>query len=812
MSSSGGIAPSVLQTLEFPAALELVAAHAAGPLGAARVRSRTPATDAASIRDALAQVAELAGFLLTDESLAAAPVPDLQPVLDLLAVPGSVLEGPMFGDCAAALAAARVIGTDLSRLAERLPRTAVLLAPLPPKTIDARLKASIGPDGAVLDGASRELAKARQHVRDARDALVARLESLLRSLETSERSPDAAVTVRNGRYVIPVRGSGRSRVGGIVHDESATRATLFIEPPEAIELGNELRAAELEEQRQVQRVLRELTDLLRPHTGLLAAAWEMCIAFDDLCARARYAMETNGFVPAIDDGPLRIRQGRHPLLVAGSSVVVPCDLELAPDEFTVLVSGPNTGGKTVFIKVVGLLSLLAQSGVIPPLGPGSSLPVFHTMFADIGDNQSIAASLSTFAGHVRALRAILDGAGPGTLVLLDEIGSGTDPAEGGALAAAVLRALTRRRAITLATTHLGALKRLATETVGVANASLQFDADTLTPTYRLLKGVPGRSYGIAIARRLGVPEDVLAEAQAAVPGDERALDALLADVEARGRALEERSRDVEASADRLRLDQESTTARAALLSEKEKEIRDRERHLDRGARDQARAYLLEARKRVEEALGMARAAVDEATAREARRLVEQAIAETKESERADAKAAPGDVAVGDRVRTPEGMVGTVAEIRGDGSILLLVNNVRVVLAPGAPLGPAAAPGSAALAASPTRARATHTAAATSGPRRPPRAASPPAGADLGSQSSEVDFRGMRVDELEDALNHALDEAILSDFPYLRIIHGKGTGALRQRVREVLERDPRVKSFAVAPANQGGDGVTVVEFA
>src|SRR6266566_5238652 len=259
-------------------------------------------------------------------------------------------------------------------------------------------------------------------------------------------------------------------------------------PREIIELVNELRAAEAAEQREVLRVLRELTDLLRPQRDTIAAAWEMCIAFDELCARARYAVEVNGFVPEIG-GQLKIKSGRHPLL----SFAVPFDLELAPDEFTILVSGPNTGGKTVLIKAVGLLSLLAQSGIVPPIGPHSSLPVFTEAFADIGDRQSIAASLSTFSAHVAALRAILDGAGAGSLVLLDEIGSGTDPAEGGALAAATLKALTRRKAITLATTHLGALKQLAAETVGIVNASLQFDAETLTPTYRLLKGVPGRS-------------------------------------------------------------------------------------------------------------------------------------------------------------------------------------------------------------------------------------------------------------------------------------------------------------------------------
>src|SRR6185503_6304500 len=362
---------------------------------------------------------------------------------------------------------------------------------------------------------------------------------------------------------------------------------------------------------------------------------------------------------------------------------VPFDLELAPDEFTILVSGPNTGGKTVLIKAVGLLCLLVQSGVIPPIGPQSSLPVFTEVFADIGDRQSIAASLSTFSAHVAVLRAILERAGAGSLVLLDEIGSGTDPAEGGALAAAVLRALTRRRAVTLVTTHLGALKRLATETVGVVNASLQFDAETLTPTYRLLKGVPGRSYGLAIARRLGIPADVLDEAANAVPDAERALDALLAEVEARGRELEQRTRDLDASVERLHTDQDSVTAREALVAARENDVKQRERAGEKAAREQARAYLLEARKRVEEALGVAR---------EARRLVEEAIAEAKEFERSEREASGrADVTAGDWVRTETGARGKVAEIRGDGSVVLLVNNVRLVLPPGARLSRADAP-------------------------------------------------------------------------------------------------------------------------
>jgi len=750
MTVGGGVAPSVLETLEFPAALEGVAAHAAGPLGAARVTRRSPATDPDAIRAALAQVAELAALLLTDDAIRAEPVPDITAALELLGVPGSALEGAALARLGGALAAARIVAGDLARLAAEAPRTAALRVAPPPKELEQRLAVSLDADGQVQDGASRTLARARRAVREARARLVKQLDAMLAALDPTDRAPDAAVTVREGRYVIPVRSTARARIGGIVHDESATRATVFIEPPEVIELGNALRAAELDEQREVLQVLRDLTELLRPHRDAIAAAWEMCVAFDDLCARARYAVEVNGFAPAIGTGPLEIRNGRHPLLVGGE-VVVPFDLVLAPDECTVLVSGPNTGGKTVLIKAVGLLALMAQSGIIPPIGPHSTLPVFTGVFADIGDRQSIAASLSTFSAHVAVLRDILERAAAGSLVLLDEIGSGTDPAEGGALATAVLQTLTRRRAVTLATTHLGALKQLAAETVGIVNASLQFDGETLTPTYRLLKGVPGRSYGLAIARRLGIAGDVLEIAERAMPKAERELDALLATVEARARELDAREQELAARDQSLRGDAEKVDARAAELAAGEREVKARAQSLERQAREQARAYLLEARKKVEDALGRARAAVDEATAREARRLVEQAIDET--------------AGEGAGEKTREGWM----------SLEELKRARRGSASPNLPQPP------------PTSTARSLTAA------------------------TEISLIGLRVAEAEPLLVKALDDAVLADLPYLRVVHGKGTGALRQFVHDVLSADPRVKRFGFAPPNQGGHGVTLVEF-
>ncbi len=791
MSAGSGIPTPVLETLEFPSALERVAAHAAGPLGAARVRNRTPLHDGAAIRDALAQVAELAAQLLTDDTLRAEPVSDIADALAVLRIPGSVLEAMALAELGMTLGAVRTVGAMLGRLERAAPRTAALKTPALPKQLEIRLTESIAPDGAVLDAASRELARARKAVRETRQRLVARLERLLGDLDPQDRAPDAAVTLRGGRYVIPVRSTARGRVGGIVHDESATRATVFVEPPEVIEVGNELRACEAEEQREVLHVLRELTDLLRPHRDALAAGWEMCIAFDDLCARAQYAVLVNGFTPEIGGGPIKIRGGRHPLLVGGEMVVVPFDLELAADEWTVLISGPNTGGKTVLIKAVGLLCLLTQSGVIPPIGPHSRLPVFVRVFADIGDRQSIAASLSTFSAHVATLRDILAHADGQSLVLLDEIGSGTDPAEGAALAAATLRSLTRRHAVTLATTHLGALKRLATESVGIVNASLQFDADRLAPTYRLLKGVPGRSYGLAIARRLGVAADVLADAEHAVPDAERALDALLAAVEAKAQALAVRERALTDAETATREEATRLAARGTTLGERERETARRERTQDARAHEQARAYLLEARKTVEAALGQARAAVDEATAREARRMLERAIAEAKDDGWADGRMdGLHEVRVGDRVRTTGGTVGFVQELRADGAVVIEAGAVRIVARP-------------------------ETVATFEGSapevRRAPAASAHPSIRPSADAASEVSLRGLRADEAESQLSRALDAAVLADLPHLRIIHGKGTGALRDLVQRLLEADPRVARWGFPPANQGGSGVTVAEF-
>jgi len=777
--------------LDLDQVLDVVAGHARGPLGAERVRRRRPHDDPVVARLELAPVAELLTLWDRGVVIDVPPVPEVGPVLARLRVEGSVLNGVELAALKQSLAAARIAVAELKRIETEAPLVAALAVPLPDRKLDQRLADAINDEGEVLDTASPALFRARREIHAARDRLVKKLETVLRNLDGQAAPAGAQVTIRGDRYVIPIRRDSRQRPEGIVHDESASHGTLFVEPTAAIESGNALRAAVVEAEREELKVLRELTERARPDAGLLAAAHAMCVAGDDLVARVRYAHEVKAAVPTIGSDRLVLVRARHPLLLARGLDVVPFDLSLEPGERTLLISGPNAGGKTVLLKTVGIAVQLAQSGIVPPVGPGTMLPVVDRVFADIGDHQSIAADLSTFSAHVVAVRQILATAGPDTLILMDEIGSGTDPAEGGALASAVLRSLTSRGARTIATTHLGALKSLAGEVPGIVNGSLDFDAEALKPTFRFRKGVPGRSYGLAIARRLGVDPAVLERAEREVPVQERALDELLAQVEARARELERREREV---TDRESV-VESREAAAAAVAEAQgiraAELKRREKEADRLGRQEARRHLLEARARVEEALRLAQGAVDPDKARQARRVVEDAANEAREAlAAADRPTADqpvgGAVTVGRRVRLATGGTGTVREIRGDGKAVVTLGAVKVVV-PLSECEPVAGPP----------------------PKERPRSES----ADFASPAAafEVDLRGMRGDEAVVVATAAIDAAILAENPYLRIIHGMGTGVVRDRVRQVLKTDRRVARFDFAPRNQGGTGVTIVEF-
>ena len=808
----GFFRPHALTVLEFPRVLDVVAGYAHSALGAARVRSLMPSRDRDAVRVAHARVEAMRALVGSDEGWPGEPIPDLTAALERLRIAGTVLDGLSLRDAGRLLGSARRT-RDLIYADRVRPMTRALLVDYADvmardAELERRLEKALDDDGTMRDDASPALRRLRREMAGAEGELVRLLERLMAKLEPHHQVGDASVTVRNGRYVIPVRREGAKHTGGIVHDTSASGATVFIEPPAAVEAGNRIRELAIEEQREVERILRELTEELRPHHAALVDSLEALVVLDCLAARARYAIAAR-CIPAPLGAPAEgfaVRNGRHPLLLARGADVVPFDLEMLPGERTLLVSGPNTGGKTVLLKAIALLSLMAQSGIPAPVGPESRLAAFDGVFADIGDEQSIEASLSTFSAHLKNLIEIVKDATGDSLVLADELGSGTDPLEGAALGGAILETLTTRGTMTIATTHLGALKELAQEVPGVVNASLQFDAVALAPTYRLIKGIPGRSYGLSIARRLEMPAEVIARAEERVPTVERDVHRLL-------EVLEVRDRESAARAAQLASDQSDVHERGRRLAERESEIKRKERELERVSRQDARRYLLDARgdlekmiaslkdagaAGLEEAAAAARRGIEQRAAQE-RAALEDLEARDRDEAKADAeqrqRSAHGrgepdirPLAAGDAVAvsTLGGKAGKLLEPRG-ADALVMVGALKLTV-----------PMTALTRISARSLRDREPAVAYIG------------NAPEVEAKHEVDVRGMRISEVEDAVLQAIDSALRADLAELRIIHGKGTGALREKVGEMMRDDPRVKGWRLGNWNEGGAGVTVVQ--
>ncbi|MEO7520921.1 MAG: Smr/MutS family protein [Gemmatimonas sp.] len=817
-----------LGILEFPRLMAHVAGRASSAPGAAAVRALSPSMNRAWIESEHARVGAMRALVSSELGWPSESIPDLSEGIKRLRIEGLSWSAAELLQGATLLRSSR-----RTREALRDPRrpavVVAFLAAFVDGLIDRRaleesIARAIGDDGAVRDDASPALRRVRRELRKTEGELVRLLEREIARLESHHQVSDASVTMRNGRWVMPVRRGGRAVVGGIVHDSSGTGETIFVEPPAAVEFGNRVRELEMEEQREVERVLRELTETLRPHHADITAAFIALVALDSLAARANYAIEASCAPLAFcasSDG-LAVVDGRHPLLLARGTPVVPFDLALDPVERTLLVSGPNTGGKTVLLKAIGLLSAMAQSGVPAPVGVTSRLPVFDDVFADVGDEQSIEASLSTFSAHVKNLGEILRLASPESLVLVDELGSGTDPAEGAALGGAILETLTRRGTLTVATTHLGQLKLLATEVPGVVNASLQFDAIALAPTYRLLKGVPGRSYGISIARRLQLAEDVLARAEERLPEGERDLAVLLADIESREAMLTERER-------LMAIETGKTRSRVATVADRENKVRERERDVERDARQQARKYLLEARAELERAIADVRAKApllpasladkvsefDDA-ARAARRSIEEAAAGQGAAVERVAQLEARDRARRLPNPSPTEHVGnTVAEIASRAAFLapLATGDAVLVSTLGNKTGRIiSVRGSDARVAVGSLTLSVPVATLTLTDAPPPPAVKISLAGNFPDSEPvrEVDLRGLRGDEIDDRVLQALDAAIRADLREVRIIHGKGTGALRARVSEMLKKDTRVTGFRLGAWNEGGAGVTVAD--
>ena len=698
---------------------------------------------------------------------------------------------------AAGLFAERLAGWDGPQLGE----VRADLDPAP--ELRVRIERSVDENGEVLDTASPELAAIRRRLRTAQDRVRERLNAMLHSSDLAGVIGEPIVTVRGGRYVIPVRAEAKGRVKGIVHDQSASGATLFIEPLGVVELNNTWTQATLEAAREEERILDELSRAVEARAASLSASLAALARADLWLARARLADRLDATRPTPTDDALELLSARHPLLGLGA---VPIDVRLG-ERFgyrALVVTGPNTGGKTVSLKTIGLLALMHQAGLRVPAADGARLPVFRRVMADIGDEQSIAQSLSTFSSHLRNVVRFVEAAGPGALVLLDEIGAGTDPTEGSALAMAVVERLLASGATVAATTHYAELKTFAQDHPLVTNASVAFDVKTLRPTYRLEIGLPGKSQAFAIAERLGLPADILADARSRLAAEHVTMEETLAAI---ARAQEARERELaEAETERAAASRERERARSGvgrarqeaatiladarraaedMLARAEREVAEIRRELTR-QRNLARGRGAAERAAAGEAFD--RLATRASAAREATRRTVDAAEPPEGSEPPDATTQPR-VGLYGRSRTL-GSVGRIVEVSGrTGRVTLQTDEARVVV-------PA---DDVEVVPEPIRGPTPRDVEAEELRRRAASRISP-----------QLDLRGERVEAALERLGEYLDEALLAGLDQAVIVHGAGTGALRRSIREYLADHPRVRSTCSGRRDEGGDGATVAE--
>ena len=795
--------PSALRALEFHRIVEAVEGFALTPMGAERLARMQPSTDARHVAQLLAATTETTRYVAAHGVFPLRASAELPQILAALAVEGRALEAPRL------LALASFLDSiDESRAAiRRAPGAFPLLeaasggaASFKGETAQTRDK--IDPSGDVVDHASPDLRMIRDRLRKQRSRLRTTLESYLRGKETAKYLQDQVVTERNGRYVLVVKAEHRSGIPGIVHGTSTSGASLFLEPLSTVEINNDIVALEEQEFEEVRRILLALTDAFRARAGDMSRTIDAATELDVLQARARYSDSIDGIEPALStDGAFELQAARHPLV----KNAVPVTIKVIPPATVLLVTGPNTGGKTVALKTAGLFALMAQSGLRIPAADGSRLPVFRSLFADIGDEQSIEASLSTFSAHITNIASMDRALATPALVLFDEVGSGTDPIEGGALGVAIVDRFRRRGATVIATSHYDALKTYASTTEGVASAAFGFDADTFAPTYQLLYGTPGRSLALEIASRLGLNPEVVAAARENLSAREAQLAEHLAKIDRDMRDLEHERRIVAK-------ERETLSEADGRMRHREETLRQREEGFRRRLTDELDAQVRQARKEIDDVIAdlKARAAAIAA----APRLV--STGETGAA-RGDARAAIDDVAK--RILAGEGAAHQPA---ADGHQPAASTAAATVVA----VGDRVIVGGLGLEAIVT---ATHDGTAELDVRGKRMRASvrdlkiiaggqPAQGrvrvnVDLQPRettTSDLNVIGCTVDEAIARAERFLDESLLTDQRTVRLIHGYGTGQLKRALSGFLQQHPLVARFATAPPEQGGGGVTVVE--
>ncbi|PKN98124.1 MAG: endonuclease MutS2 [Chloroflexi bacterium HGW-Chloroflexi-5] len=793
-----------LKTLEFHKVIEKLAGFAAFSASAELAHALRPAATLAEALERQAKTTEARRLLSIKLDMGVGGAHDIRPLAEMARRGGVLTESDLLS-VSGTLISARSLHRSFDKQAKDFPHLAeiVRLLPPPPGVIES-ISRCISDRGEVLDSASAKLGSIRSEIKISHARLMSKLERMISDSQNSSMLQEAIITQRNGRYVIPLRAEYRSKLKSIVHDQSSSGATLFVEPIAVVELNNRWHEMQLQERDEIRKILTDLSNKVGAEASAICGIVDALALLDFTLMCAKYGDELKASEPLLkavsppahEHHPgtcIKLLLARHPLLEPAT--VVPIDVDLDAQTFAVIITGPNTGGKTVTLKTVGLMILMAQCGLHIPAQSGSELSFFDDIFADIGDEQSIEQSLSTFSGHITNIVCILTHARTKTLVLLDELGAGTDPQEGSALARAIMLYLVERRIPCLIATHYPELKALAHATPGVTNASMEFNLKTLRPTYRLTLGIPGRSNALSIAKRLNLPDEILDSAKTMIDPNELKSEDLLKEIHYQ----REVARKARSAADR---------ERSLILNQKEELAR----RLDE-IEDERRKELEKARSEAENELAGLRQEMDEVRRElqrarqpiEALKTLEEkiSVAEEKASKPVVRKNAPKQSRTefipkpGARVKLRSlNMEGVITSI-GEHDMEVQIGSLRVRAKMNDLMAPNAEEEKVEVAAPrKTRGKVESTSTPAASPFRP-------------SPGMEIDLRGQRAEDALDALDRYISNASMAGLPFVRIIHGKGTGRLRQVIREALKVNDEVKSYEEGGDKEGGEGVTVV---
>ncbi len=784
-----------LVILELPQVLEQLSSHAVSETAKQAARELRPSPVQSEVRRRQAETSAAAGMMVLKGSPSFYGIKDVRASLSRADL-GGMLNTIELLDIAKVLSCARSIrtyGENDRTLAEKTVIDHLFASLQPDRHLEEKITSSIVGEDEIADAASPELATIRRQIRAATARARESLQKIISSSAYAKALQEPIITTRAERYVVPVKAEHRGEIPGLVHDVSASGATLFVEPMASVKANNELRELRAKEKAEIERILLELSADCAARRTDIDMDYLILTQLDLIFAKAKLSYQMGGMEPELSNGTLRLMNARHPLLP--KETAVPITVSLGEEFDTMVVTGPNTGGKTVTLKTIGLLNAMAQCGMHIPVSDGSCVPVFRCILADIGDEQSIEQSLSTFSSHMTNIVRILNECGEGSLVLFDELGAGTDPTEGAALAVAVIEAVRRRGAFVTATTHYAELKVYATTSPGVVNASCEFDVETLRPTYHLLVGIPGKSNAFAISRRLGLPEEIISEAKARVGTESASFEEVLTKLDALRQSMEREKTEIDKAQQKADAERKEAARLRAELSVRlemsnEKARREAEKIISDAREEAERAFKEIDRMRAEIQEQYDHQQINEERADLRRRLneAEERQQSQKQKELAERKSAR-PVRVGDLVEVLSmGIKAEVTEITADRTLILKAGLMRmtaregeVYLLENQPKKPA------------PKVRGTGTGQL--------RTAAVPA---------EIDIRGMETLEAVPVVERYIDDAYLGRLESVRIIHGKGTGALRQTVHETLRRHKRVKGFRLGRYGEGETGVTVVE--